>query len=214
MNPTNPNDETFAQRLTRLREAKGLSKTDLAKAADVGQSSMSRFEHRDPAQRRLPQAGTLEKLAEGLSCTVAALITDDVRRAHAGGGRTACRANHEGWKPSYVADTAVVLGKPKVGEGTTISHFVVLDAGIDAIDIGEGCEIGNGVTMLTKVTLLDGEDLTGAVKCGNNVVIGPLAILLPGTDLPDRAVVPPGSVVGPESVRRRLAPLQRGSPWR
>lgn len=188
--------ESFNEKLKLLRKAAELSKADLARRAGISQSSLSRFEHVDLKRRRLPHPGTLAALARALGVDRAELETPDILAGRVSRGRLACRATHEGWAPAHVAESAVIAGTPRVGAGTTIGHFVVLDALHDDIIIGPGCELGAGVHVLTRAVGKNGNVLTGPVKCGSHVVVGSNAMLLPGTVLGDGVVVLPGTTHG------------------
>lgn len=186
--------QTFAEQLRRAREAAGYSMADLARLSGVSPTSLSRYETTDPAKRRLPSGPVLSLLARVLGVSRATLETPDVlprARTH-----LACRAKHAGWLPAQVAATAVIAGTPRVGEGTTIGHFVLLDALHDSIEVGNNCKIEHGAHLLTRVVGKYGNVLTGPVTCGNNVTIGSHAVLLPGSELADDAVVLPGVICG------------------
>lgn len=182
----------FAEKLKSLRQAAELTQTELARRVGLATSTLSRFEA-SQTQRRLPSEATLNALASALGVEREALETHDVKARNAAQGRLACRAGHRGWNPAAVAETAVIAGLPRVGEGSTIGHFAVLDALHDTIEIGTDCVIGDGVHVLTQIVAKNGNVLTGPVKCGNNVTIGANAVLLPGTALEDGAVVLPGT---------------------
>jgi transcriptional regulator with XRE-family HTH domain len=188
--------KTFAEKLQHLRRLAGLTKTELFKRSGISVASLSRFESADPAQRRVPSAGMLRVLAASLGVDAGALETPDVLAGLGFRGRLARLATHSGWRPSRVAETAIIHGAPKVGKGTSIGHFVVLDALHGDIDVGTDCEIGNGVQILTRVVQQNGNVLTGPVKCGNNVTIGSNAVLLPGAELDDGEIVLPGTIYG------------------
>lgn len=187
--------KTFAEKLRAVRRAAGFSQAELARRVGLSVSSLSRFEAR-PAQRRLPDATTVRALAAALDLDPAELETPDLVLNGRYTGRLACRAGHSGWSPKHVAESAVIAGVPKVGQGTTIGHFAVLDASHGEITIGEDCEIGDGVRILTRAVRKNGNALTGSVKCGRNVVIGSNAVVLPGVELADGTVVLPGTTCG------------------
>jgi transcriptional regulator with XRE-family HTH domain len=63
----------FAARLRALREAKGWSRTDLARAAGINARVIESWEQ----ARREPGAFEIPKLAAALGCTVADLIAGE-----------------------------------------------------------------------------------------------------------------------------------------
>jgi transcriptional regulator with XRE-family HTH domain len=58
--------ETMGQRLQRIREACGLSQSDLARAADVPLGSLKNWEQ----GRRVPLLDTAARVAAALGCTL------------------------------------------------------------------------------------------------------------------------------------------------
>jgi XRE family transcriptional regulator, fatty acid utilization regulator len=64
---------TFAARLRALREAKGWSRTDLARETGINPRVIESWEQ----ARREPGAFEIPKLAAALGCTVADLIADE-----------------------------------------------------------------------------------------------------------------------------------------
>jgi transcriptional regulator with XRE-family HTH domain len=62
--------ETLGDRVCRLREDRGLSQVELAKAVQVGQAFISDIE----VGRRNPSLPTLTRLAAALSTSVGALV--------------------------------------------------------------------------------------------------------------------------------------------
>ena len=64
---------TIGQRLNALREERGLTQRQLARAAGVSQTGISLIEKGD---RPNPQLKTMEMIAAALNLPVAALLTD------------------------------------------------------------------------------------------------------------------------------------------
>ena len=103
----------------------------------------------------------------------------------------------------YISPFSVILHKqgeyPKIGEGTWIGHFTVID-GSQGLTIGESCEISSGVHIYTHTTHLRctlGKDKeTAPVHIGNHVFIGPNSIISMGVEIGDQAMIAPVSFVG------------------
>jgi len=68
--PLTPPEESFGQRLARLRKARGFSQTDLGEVVGASQRAMSYYER----QTERPPAHLLPKLAEALGVTVDQLL--------------------------------------------------------------------------------------------------------------------------------------------
>ncbi|MBC7753697.1 MAG: helix-turn-helix transcriptional regulator [Moraxellaceae bacterium] len=66
-------DYTIGERLTYLRNVRGITQTKLAEIADVSQSTITQIEkgHKDPS------LSTLTKLAHALDCHIAILFSSD-----------------------------------------------------------------------------------------------------------------------------------------
>jgi transcriptional regulator with XRE-family HTH domain len=60
------NCTAIIDRLIEIRRAKGLTQTQLAKAADLTQSVIARFENK----KAVPQLDTLLRVADALGCTI------------------------------------------------------------------------------------------------------------------------------------------------
>lgn len=105
--------------------------------------------------------------------------------------------------------TAIILGKPKIGLGTWIGYFCLID-GTGGLEIGEGCDISSGVHIYTHSTskrcimnkkfdafkevqreLIEKKP----VKIGNNTFIGANATIQMGITIGDRCIIGSGSVV-------------------
>ena len=121
----------------------------------------------------------------------------------------------------FVAPTATLLGKKlRVGEGTWIGHYCVIDAQLAPLTIGKWCDISSGVHIYTHSTHLRcpeaGEKVIGPVMLGDHVFLGANSVLLPGTKIGDHSIVgvlsvlkgkfPPHSLIvgAPAELKRRL----------
>jgi len=103
-------------------------------------------------------------------------------------------------------DFCMVVGEPKVGKGTWVGYFTILD-GSGGLEIGEHCSIASGVHIYTHDTVRwatqglekDHENYThvdrAPVRIGNNVYIGANTVVCKGSVIGDRSVVGAGSVV-------------------
>lgn len=89
---------------------------------------------------------------------------------------------------------------PKIGEGTWIGHFTVID-GSQGLTIGENCSIASGVHIYTHSThaqVARGEEKrVGAVTIGDNVAIGANAVILYGCNIHSNSVVKALELVKP-----------------
>lgn len=102
---------------------------------------------------------------------------------------------------AYIAPTAVLAGRVRVGPRSRVLYGAVLDAEGSTIDIGE-CTI---VSENTVIRVTSGEGRRFPVKIGEHVLIGPHATLLgctiePTTYVAAGAAVLQGSVVRSGSV--------------
>lgn len=89
---------------------------------------------------------------------------------------------------------------PKIGEGTWIGHFTILD-GSQGLKIGENCDISSGVHIYTHSThkrcVLGKEKLTGSVEVGDNVAIGANSIINYGCTIKNNVVIAALSMIRP-----------------
>lgn len=115
-----------------------------------------------------------------------------------------------------IYDSSVVIGDVRVGEGTWIGPFTVLD-GSGGLIIGSYCSISAGVQIYTHDTVewaLSGGGkpaVKAPVTIGDRCYIGPNAVISLGVEIGD------GCVIGANSfVNRNLAPGSRawGNPAR
>lgn len=116
-----------------------------------------------------------------------------------------CRLNLHRYSVKYGIE---ILPRTKVGIGLEISHFGTIVVNSNAV-IGKNLTISHGVTIGSKangmykgyphigdnVYIAPGAKIIGAVKVGNNVVIGANCVVT--KDVPDNAVVVgiPGRVI-------------------
>lgn len=71
----NADSETFARRLTELRESRGLSKKGLADGLQVSQGAITMWE--DPEYGAIPSSTNLVKIARFFKTTVEQLCASD-----------------------------------------------------------------------------------------------------------------------------------------
>jgi len=101
----------------------------------------------------------------------------------------------------YISPFAVILYKrlstveveyPKIGKGTWIGHFCIIDGSQD-LEIGENCNISCGVQIYTHSTskrcAYDMPKETAPTKIGNNVFIGPNSVIAMGCEIGDQVVI-------------------------
>jgi acetyltransferase-like isoleucine patch superfamily enzyme len=99
-----------------------------------------------------------------------------------------------------IYDSVLVLGDVKVGSGTWIGPFVVLD-GSGGLDIGAHCSISAGVQIYSHDSIdwaLSGGSapyVHAATRIGNNCYIGPNAVIAKGVTIGDGCVIGANSVV-------------------
>ncbi|MDQ0647774.1 acetyltransferase-like isoleucine patch superfamily enzyme [Microbacterium natoriense] len=96
---------------------------------------------------------------------------------------------------------AWIIGEPKVGDGTWIGAFTLID-GSGGLTIGSGCDISSGVHIYTHSSAKRcvsgrayGEIDREPVTIGNRVFIGANAVINMGVTIGDEAVVGAGAVV-------------------
>ncbi len=103
-------------------------------------------------------------------------------------------------KGSSIFDSSIVLGDVKVGEGTWIGPFTVLD-GSGTLSIGNNCSISAGVQIYTHDSI--SRDTLGHLKevekspvqIGNHTYIGPNSVIARGVTIGDRCVIGTNSFV-------------------
>ena len=126
--------------------------------------------------------------------------------------------NH-GIPPNPYNPHAWIIGKPKIGKGTWIGAFCVID-GQGGLEIGKGCDIACGVHILTHSTVKRciSERHYNRVdrsrnKIGDFVFIGEDAKILRGVTVGHHSVIGAGTVIG-ENMRIPPYSLVVGFPAR
>lgn len=111
-------------------------------------------------------------------------------------------ANDHGIPPNPYNPHAWIRGKPKIGRGTWIGAFCVIDA-LGGLEIGKWVDIGCGVHIITHSTVKRciSERRYNRVdraptKIGDYVFIGDNALILKGSEIGHHSVVGAGTVVG------------------
>jgi len=94
-----------------------------------------------------------------------------------------------------------VTGEPKIGEGTWIGAFCLID-GLGGLEIGKGCDIACGAHIVTHSTVrrcLSERKYNkvdkASTKIGNYVFVGENATILMGCEIGDHCVIGAGAVV-------------------
>ena len=103
-------------------------------------------------------------------------------------------------KARFVADNAVIIGSPEIGEGTWVGYFVLLDAS-HGLKIGKNCSIASGVHIYThsthKAVTEKGPYLEAPVTIGDRVAIGANAVIMYGCIIESGTVIPALTLVKP-----------------
>jgi serine acetyltransferase len=100
-----------------------------------------------------------------------------------------------------IYDSACVFGDVKVGPGTWIGPWVMLDGSGGGLSIGATCSVAAGVQIYTHDTVtwaLSGGVLkarTGAVSIGDRVYLGSQSVIALGVSIADMVVVAANSFV-------------------
>lgn len=96
---------------------------------------------------------------------------------------------------------AWIVGNPRIGEGTWIGAFTVIDGSGD-LTIGAGCDISCGAQIYTHSTVrrcVSGRSFNeidrAPVRIGDRVFVGANATVLMGVTVGDGAVISAGAVV-------------------
>jgi len=106
-----------------------------------------------------------------------------------------------GIPPNPYNPHAWIIGKPKIGKGTWIGAFCVID-GQGGLEIGKGCNISCGAHVLTHSTVRRcvsegrySQVDRASVKIGDYVFIGENATVLKGVEIGHHSVIGAGTVV-------------------
>ena len=98
-------------------------------------------------------------------------------------------------------DHAWIIGDPRIGEGTWIGAFTVID-GSGGLTIGKGCDIASGVHIYTHSSAMrcvSGREYPfvdrAPVTIGDRVYIGAQAVISMGVNIGDEAIIAAGAVV-------------------
>ncbi len=96
---------------------------------------------------------------------------------------------------------AWIIGNPKIGEGTWIGAFSLID-GQGGLEIGKGCDISSGAHLLTHSTVWRclserryNQVDRAPTRIGDYVFIGENATILKGADIGHHCVIGAGTVV-------------------
>lgn len=106
-----------------------------------------------------------------------------------------------GIPPNAYNPHAWIIGNPKIGPGTWIGAFCLID-GIGGLEIGKGCDISCGAHILTHTTVKRciserryNQVDKSPTKIGNYVFIGGNATILKGSAIGHHSVIGAGTVV-------------------
>ncbi|KNF09226.1 carbonic anhydrase [Gottschalkia purinilytica] len=106
----------------------------------------------------------------------------------------------------FVANSAEVIGKVKIGKNTSIWYNCVLRGDENTIVIGESTNIQDGTvihiskdneTIIGDYVTVGHKAIVHACKIGDNVLIGMGAIILDGVEIEDNVLIGAGSIVTP-----------------
>ncbi len=110
-------------------------------------------------------------------------------------------ANEHGIPPNSYNPHAWIIGNPKIGPGTWIGAFCLID-GMGGLEIGKGCDISSGVHILTHTTVKRciserhyNQVDKSPTKIGNYVFIGGNATVLRGAEIGHHSVIGAGTVI-------------------
>lgn len=118
---------------------------------------------------------------------------------------------------SSIYDSAMVYGDVRVGAGTWVGPFVLLDGSGGGLWIGEYCSISAGVQIYTHDTvrwaLTAGRTPAerSPVRVGSNCYVGSTSVIAAGVELGDQCVVAANSFVNQSFAARTIV---AGSPGR
>ncbi len=103
-------------------------------------------------------------------------------------------------KARFVAPNATLVGKKlRVGEGTWIGYYCLIDSQLAPLKIGKWCDISSGAHIYTHSTHLRcterGGKVVGPVVLGDHVFVGANSVILPDTEIGHHSIVGALSVV-------------------
>ncbi|MDY0236231.1 MAG: gamma carbonic anhydrase family protein [Gudongella sp.] len=105
---------------------------------------------------------------------------------------------------TFIAETAVVLGKARVGEGSSIWYGTVLRGDIAEITVGNYTNIQDNSVIHTEnnvpasvgdYTVVGHKAIIHGAKVGNNCLVGMGAIILNRAKIGDNCIIAAGSIV-------------------
>lgn len=126
---------------------------------------------------------------------------DNPVRARSPRHASALKSAEHGFPPNRYNPHAWIIGHPKIGEGTWIGAFTLID-GLGKLSIGRGCDISSGVHILTHSTVkrclserrYDRVDRS-PTDIGDSVFIGANATILRGVTIGHHSIIGAGSLV-------------------
>ena len=108
-------------------------------------------------------------------------------------------------KDCFVAETAVIIGDVKIGDGCSIWYGAVLRGDVGSIVIGNGVNIQDGAvlhTLYERSSVIIGSGVSVGHLCnvhgaviGSNVLVGMGATLMDNAQIPDFTIVAAGALV-------------------
>ena len=112
------------------------------------------------------------------------------------------KKNDHGFPKNKYNPYAWVTGNPKIGEGTWIGAFTLIDGEHAELKIGKGCNIASGAQILThstvrrcisegKIDVIDAKETT----IGDYCFIGAGAVILMGSHIGHHSVIGAGCIV-------------------
>ena len=105
---------------------------------------------------------------------------------------------------TFIAETGVIIGKAKLGIGSSVWYNVVIRADINDISVGCYTNIQDNAVLHVGVedsveagdyTTIGHSAIIHGCKIGNNCLIGMNAVILNGAHIDDNCIVGAGSVV-------------------